>query len=829
MLTIHDVAHIIHPVNLLIREKQSLIAHLCFDSRRLSTPSKTLFFAIKTERNDGHLYIDELYQKGVRNFVITEPAENYNRYIEGNFLQVENMILALQQLVVTHREQFTIPVIGITGSNGKTIVKEWLSAMLAEDFHVVKNPNSYNSQIGVPLSVWQMDSTHTLGIFEAGISQTGEMEQLARIIQPKIGILTNLGDAHSHFFHDNYQKLTEKLKLFEQAEVLIYNIDDKEIRDTINQKEYQHLQKISWGEAPDAHFRIEWRRTDETGTFVKIDHQIFAVPFVDDASVENAMHIIILLLHLGFSVDEINRKLSRLTPVNMRMEILEAPNNSIIINDTYSLDTHSLHIALDFLKSQGWGKRKTLIISDFEQVKTLQKEDYDELNRLLQGYDIEKLITVGENLRLYRDCFTIPEIDQYPSTEALLDVIRNMEMQQEAILVKGARKYHFEKVIDLLQLRTHQTILSVNLAAIIHNLNYFKSCIHQDTKVMAMVKAMCYGVGDIELIHELCFHHIDYLAVAYADEGVYLRNRKIKTPIVVLGAEAHSFETMINYELEPEIYNLNCLRLWEKVMEQHPEIPFFNIHLKMDTGMHRLGFDPEDVDELLEIITRNPKLRVASIFSHLAASEDENEDEFTHHQIKKFTEITAKMVDRLDYPVLRHLLNSSGIVRFAEAQFEMVRLGLGLYGYTPVEQVKPHIQPSVTLKTLVTQVKKIGKGESVGYNRTFKAEKEMELAIIPIGYADGYPRLLSNGVGEVIVKSRRESDKGEPVRVPVVGRISMDMTVIDVTGLHITEGDEVTVYGEGISIEEMAEKAGTITYELLTSISRRVQRVYVVE
>lgn len=820
MLNVSEINSILDTRNAVIRNPDHVISELSFDSRKIILPSRTLFFAIKTERNDGHYYIDELIRKGVVNFVITEPAESFLHYGDANFFVVDDAVNALQRLARSHRSNFEIPVIGITGSNGKTIVKEWLSQLLSEENYVVKNPNSYNSQIGVPLSVWQMQPKHDLGIFEAGISQVGEMEKLEKIIRPALGILTNIGDAHGLFFESNEQKLIEKLKLFSRSDALIYRNDDSLIREVLQRPDYKHIKKISWGERPDAHYRIEKLDREGAATRVFINGNSFVVPFVDSASMENMIHIIVTLLYLGFSPGEVATRIRGLVPVNMRMEILDAWNRSVIINDTYSLDFHSLRIALDFLSLQSRSLKKTLIISDFEQVGVLEDSDYRQMNALLKEKQLSKIVAVGEKLYLHRDCFDIPESYFFHSTEEMLRNLDHIHRDPEAILIKGARNYHFEKVVEKLRLKTHRTILNIHLPAIINNLNYYRSRLSPDTKVMAMVKAMCYGLGDAELINELVYHNVDYLAVAYTDEGVSLRKRNIRTPIVVLGAEAHSFEMMIQYGLEPEIFNLHYLRQLSSMLNRHPEIETFRIHIKLDTGMHRLGFDEEDMNGIVEILEENPKLKVASVFSHLAASEDKNEDNFTLIQIEKFRNISDKFIDSLGYPVIRHILNSAGILRFPEAQFDMVRLGLGLYGISSVEEAKPFLQNAITLKTLITQIKKIKKGESLGYNRSFVTEGEKEVAIIPIGYADGLPRALSNGKGSVYVKNRL---------MPILGKISMDMTIIDVTGLGAEIGDEVIVYGDNVPVDEVAKSLDTIPYELLTSISKRVPRIYIME
>ncbi|MCQ2279747.1 MAG: bifunctional UDP-N-acetylmuramoyl-tripeptide:D-alanyl-D-alanine ligase/alanine racemase [Bacteroidales bacterium] len=796
------------------------ISELLYDSRRLLMPSKTLFFAIKTEKHDGHDYIVELINEGVRNFVITEDVAQWKSFAECNFIRVRDCVTALQQVAAAHRQSFDIPVIGITGSNGKTIVKEWLTDMLTDDFHLIASPNSYNSQIGVPFSVWQMRPHHNLAIFEAGISLPGEMQHLADIIRPTIGILTNIGTAHSQFFKDENEKLKEKLLLFKKCKTIIYCNDNPLIENELQNKSFSKIQKLSWGRNARAHFQINKEMVENHQTVVTINEQDFSIPFVDAASVENALHTIILLLHLNFQPTQINEKLSHLTPIMMRMEVKEAVNQSVVINDTYSLDFNSLRVALDFVKSQIRYEKKSVVLSDFAQVGKLSEDDYLEINHLLQTNGITRLIGVGQDLFVHSRLFTAATQTFFRTTEELLQALPTMDFQQEAILVKGARSFRFERVVEALRLRTHRTVLNVSLPAIVNNLAYYRSKLAPSTKMVAMVKAQCYGLGDVELINELQYHHIDYLAVAYTDEGVNLRKKNIKLPIIVLGAEGESFEMMIDYGLEPEIFNFYSLQECEKALAKHPEIQNFKIHIKFDTGMHRLGFRKEEIPALAAALRKNPQLRVASAFSHLAAAEDASEDTFTRSQIKYFQEATTALEAELGYRFLRHIDNSAGISRFPQAHMEMVRLGIGLYGFSSVPEDQPHLQHVATLKTIITHIEQIDKGDTVGYNRTFEAADATRVGIIPIGYADGFPPELGRGVGSVVVNGKK---------VPIIGKICMDMTMIDLSGVEASEGDEVIVYGDDNRIDEIAAKIGKIPYHLLTAISKRVQRVYVME
>lgn len=814
-MTITDIAHIINPLESIIRDDRIDITRLCYDSRKISKPDESLFFAFKTGKNDGHRYIPELARDGVHNFVVSDPAAaNFDP--QGNFLVVNDTLAALQALAQHHRSQFHYPVIGITGSNGKTIVKEWLNTMLNDDFLIVRSPDSYNSQIGVPLSVWRMSEHHNLAIFEAGISKPDEMQPLADIIQPTIGILTNIGMAHAQFFRNQAQKTIEKLKLFEHASKLIFHDDNPELNTLLTLPEYDHLQKISWG-SPQSIYPVSYT-TEDNHTLLTINQFTYSIPFLDSASIENATHVIVTMLELGLNPDTINQRLVRLTHIRMRMEIMEGLNHSVVINDTYSLDTNSLYAALDFLDTQTQLPDKALILSDFEQVGDLNDQDYQELNRRLEEHHIHRFIGIGSHLLAHRHCFTCPKSEFFASTE---EFIGNLpEFSYECILVKGARNSHFENIVAKLQHMTHLTILNVSLPALTHNLNLHRAHLRPNTKMVAMVKAHSYGLGDVELVNELVAQHIDYLAVAYTDEGVRLRKRHIQTPIIVLGAEAHSFDVMVRQNLEPEIFNFYYLGELVKVLKKHPQIQQFNIHIKLDTGMHRLGFDLQDIPQLIEFVKQNPQLHIASVFSHLAAAEDPREDAYTHHQIALFQQMTDQLCAAFDYKILRHILNSAGIYRFPEAQFDMVRLGISLYGCTEIAEVAPQLHNVVTLKTVITQVKHIPAGETIGYNRSWKLKRDAQVAIIPIGYADGYPRELGNGKGTVIIQGQK---------VPVIGKICMDMCMLDVTGLAIHEGDEVVVYGEGNTVSDMAEAAGLISYELLTRISKRVPRVYIKE
>jgi len=821
----NQIIEIVSPKNSIVTDTNWNISELVFDSRKITFSTDTLFFAIKTEKNDGHTYIPELVIQKVKNFIVSEDLDNFKDH-NANFYQVDDPVLAMQQIAAEHRKQFNYPIVGITGSNGKTIVKEWLSTILSKDFSVIKNPNSYNSQIGVPLSVWQMNDSHNFGIFEAGISQRNEMDNLEAIIKPNIGILTNIGSAHSGFFNNDEEKLLEKLRLFKNASTIIFNNDNPLIHKTLTSNaplaaDFSHLKKISWGINPDSYYKIVAQKQLQKSTIIEFSHtsEWLEIPFVDAASIENILHISALLMFMGYSLSYISKQLHLLSPLSMRMEIKEAQNHSIIINDTYSLDINSLRIALDFLSTQTQHTKRTLIISDFEQVSWGEKE-YFELSKIFDNHKITKMVVVGNEMRKYHGYFPVVEKYFYTTTNELLSYLEDIDIRDEAVLIKGARSFRFERVVQALQHKTHPTILQVDLAALIHNLHFFKKLLHPETKITAMVKAMSYGLGDAELINELCYHQIDYLAVAYTDEGITLRKRNISRPIIVLGAEATGFDLMIRYHLEPEIYNLFYLKELIQTLQNYLEIVDFPIHIKLDTGMHRLGFDEEEIDEMLCLINACSQIKIASVFSHLAAAEDEDDDVFTQNQIKKFETICQKIDTHISYPYLKHVLNTAGIVRFPEAQFDMVRLGLGLYGYSSVPKVQPQLQSVINLSSVITQIKKIKKGETIGYNRTFTAREDMKIAIVPVGYADGFPKELSNGVGTMLVQNKH---------CTVVGKISMDMTMIDISHLDVAIGDKVIIYDAENSLDKIGAKIGKTPYELLTAISKRVPRIYVRE
>ena len=822
---------IVSEISSIIRSRETLLCRpvddiqlLLTDSRKLVSPELTLFFAIPTKRNTGCRYIDDLYTAGVRNFVI--PIGFQTTLSDANVWRVDNVVDALQRLAAYRRAQFDIPVVGITGSNGKTVVKDWIVQLLSLDFRIVSSPKSYNSQIGVPLSVWQLDHEADMAVFEAGISETGEMENLRRVINPTIGIFTNVGQAHDENFLSRQQKVAEKLQLFTHCELLIYSTDHKDIHNAISEIDgFRDRCRFTWGKGREndlqLHSIIVSERTSTLSLSYGEQHFDVVIPFVDRASQENVMHCIALMLYLGYASDVIAERCAKLVPIEMRLEINEAIGNCLLINDSYSLDLNSLSIALDFLQHDHQHFRKTLILSDFFQTGVPDVELYSQVAVLVARRGVSRFIGIGESLCRHQESFAELDAVFYPSTHDFIQSFDFNSLQNETILLKGARIFGFENIARLLHRRSHETILEVNLNAIVHNLNYFRSYLDPSTKLMAMVKASSYGAGKAEVASILQFNHVDYLTVAYADEGVDLRRNGITLPIMVMNPEEAAFDDIIRYRLEPDIYSFRILDRFSRHVALY-SVTDFPIHIELDTGMHRLGFAETDIPDLAARLTvLQPALRVCSIFSHLACSEDPEMDDFTRQQISHFTS-WADRLDRLlpkldGQSIMRHILNSSGIVRFPEARLDMVRLGLGLYGVAPQPEVQQHLLPVSRLVTRISQIKDIPAGDSVSYNRRWVAAHPSRIAILPIGYADGLNRHLGGGQGRVLVAG---------TEVPIIGSVCMDMCFLDVTGIPCAEGDPVVLFGQGDLLQRNAAAAATIPYEILTSVSPRVKRVY---
>lgn len=810
---------------------QPAVSLLLTDSRSLTFANQTLFFAIVTSKGDGHKYIPLLYLQGVRAFVVSRTPEEFrNTCPEAWFLVVDNTLNALQTLAAHHRHQFSgIPVVGITGSNGKTIVKEWLYQMLSVDRKVVRSPRSYNSQIGVPLSVWQMDQSDDLAIFEAGISQPGEMDKIEQIIQPSIGILTNIGTAHSAGFESDQQKLLEKLKLFKNCDLIIFSADIPGIQDALEIAGIG-ARSMSWTRRhKDAQIEVVAVNRDATSTtvnyiFLGMDGT-FTFPMTDDASLENALQCLALMLYLGYSSDVISQRMLTLTPLAMRLEVMEGKRGCMIINDAYNNDLTSLEAALEFQKRRGVKQLKnSLILSDIMEAQLNDTRRCNRVAQLCRIYELSKLILIGprslQTSHLLLDalnregCSLIT--DFYESTQSFLSSDEINRFQNELILLKGARIFQFEKISDQLQLRRHETILEVDLDAIIHNLNRYRSHIHPDTKLTCMVKAFGYGTGSYELAKTLQDQNVDYLAVAVADEGADLRRQGIRTPIMVMNPEMTAFRTIIENRLEPEIYSFRLLEAFTRETFRMG-VTNYPVHIKIDSGMHRLGFQPHEIEILIDKLKHQNAVTIRSVFSHFATADDPVQSAFVHEQKRRFDYCADALRKAFPYPIIRHICNSAGIEVFPEYQMEMCRLGIGLYGFeaAPVDMQLMNV---ASLKSIILQIKEISVGETVGYMRNGKINRPTLIAMVPIGYADGYDRRLGNGNADMIVRGHR---------CPTLGNVCMDVTFIDVTDCPgVSEGDSVEIFGTQLPLSELSNKLGTITYEVLSTVSARVKRIY---
>ncbi|MGM0529996.1 MAG: bifunctional UDP-N-acetylmuramoyl-tripeptide:D-alanyl-D-alanine ligase/alanine racemase [Bacteroidota bacterium] len=814
--TITDLAH--HTFGKLYRGSDAIIRHLATDSRRIFSAEDTAFFAIEGDRHDGHEYIPGLWKKGVKNFVVSHLPDKMEGYPHANFVKVHSALGALQQFVAYHRSQYDYPVIGITGSNGKTIVKEWIHHVLEDQYKILRSPKSYNSQVGVPLSVWSMSKEYNLAVFEAGISQPNEMYRLENIIQPDIGIFTNIGEAHQENFRDLNQKIDEKLQLFEESELLIYCKDHEQIHKRIKvSDQLKDKQLVTWSQEGDSDLNIEKIKKSNTHTTIEgiyNEREVeIIIPFIDDGSVENAIHVWLLMLHLGIDEGSIQRKMVNLPVIAMRLEMKKGINHCTLINDSYNSDLGSLDIALNTLNHQNQHDKKTLILSDILQSGREERDLYNEVADQVQRNKVDRLIGIGEAISANQDCFQLPK-NFYSSTEQFMSVLPEQNFYNEAILLKGSRKFHFEKISHALEEKMHQTLLEIDLDAMVDNLNYFRSKLRNGTRIMAMVKAFSYGSGTYEIANILQYQRVDYLGVAFADEGVTLREAGITMPIVVMNPEEESFGLMLDFDLEPEIYNFHVLAKFREMVHNYGGKQY-PVHIKLDTGMNRLGFRPREVDALVDQLINQNYLKVHSVFSHLAASDEPTQDAFTRSQISLFESLSDKITITLGYPVIRHIVNSAGIERFPEFQFDMVRLGIGLYGISAVD--RDQLRNISTFKSTVTQVKEVDEGSTIGYGRKGKADHNMKIAVVPVGYADGFCRALGNGVGRLYING---------YYVPVVGDICMDMCMVDITNCKIKEGDEVIVFGDQIPVTELAEKMNTIPYEIFTGISERVKRVY---
>ena len=810
----------------LIGDMENVFSNILTDSRSSGFAPQALFVAIKGERHNGHIYIQELYNEGCRCFLVCEEHAYYKELKDASFLLVDNTLLALQQIAAYKRSLFKIPVVGITGSNGKTIVKEWLWQLLQADYTICKNPKSYNSQIGVPLSVWQLSEQTNFALFEAGISLPGEMEKLEPIIKPTIGIITNIGSAHDENFTDYLHKTAEKLLLFAHSDTLFYCKDYEAIEFNLRSIENNKQKRITWSLLESADLHVFFQEEQNKHTLLKAIYHSeeieLRIPFTDKASIENCIHCWLFMLYLNYKNDVIQHRIAELEPLGMRLEMKQGINNCTLINDSYSNDVHSLSIALDFLKQQKQHEHKVVILSDILQTGKNKQALYSEVNTLMKSKNISELIGIGKDMPSEQDVFTIEKKIFFNTTEDFIEACKQglVSFHNSVILIKGARSFIFERVNKLLQQKSHDTILEINLNNLVHNLNYYRSKLKPGTGIMPMVKAFSYGSGSFEIANALQHTRVNYFAVAYADEGVELRKNGIAIPIMVMNPELQSLEQMLQYKLEPEIFSFHVLEQFVEHISSQKKSATFPIHLKIDTGMHRLGFEEKEMPALIEKLKQYYFLQVKSIFSHLVASDDETLDDFTHQQIALFDKLSRQIIQTLPYPVLRHICNSAGITLFPEAHFDMVRLGIGLYGVGVNDIEQKHLLNVSSLKTTISQIKHVQAGDTVGYSRKGKINKPTTIATIPIGYADGLNRRLGNGAGCVYVYGKPAS---------IIGNVCMDMCMIDITNIPAQEGDEVIVFDSAETLHKLSKTLSTIPYEILTSVSARVKRVYLQE
>lgn len=816
--TFSQIANII-PHSKKIIHQENNIHSVYIDTRQISNGENALFVAITSAKNDGHKYIHHAYQKGVRHFIVQYLNDDI-LINDANYLVVDDSIRALQELALYHRKQFNIPVIGITGSNGKTIVKEWLYFLLKDDYNICRSPKSFNSQIGVPLSILNLDPSHTLGIFEAGISLPREMNVLEKIIQPDIAILTHFGSAHSEGFSDDNHKLKEKLKLFQNSKI---NIIQRYQHSFLQQQSFP-LSFICISENPKdkvvAHHSTQNNLSIIDINIEKKKYQI-QIPFVNEASIKNAITCFVSIYYLNSNlIDKIIPKFSQLPAVSLRMEIKKGKFQSTIISDYYNSDIDSFEISMSYLKQYSPNKNKILILSDFEEIKDAEKI-YKKAVQIINHSDLSHIVFIGNEWKNYLHLIQ-PHYSYYSTTYEFIDNYFHYSSQiyDSAILLKGARKFEFEKIAHLLEQKTHDTILEINIPALWHNLNYFKNLIGKNIKIMCMLKAAGYGSGSVEMAYALQKFGIDYIAVAYADEGVELKQAGIQLPIMVMLPEKNAFDEIIQNGLEPEIYSFDILHHFIEALDKQG-IQQYPIHIKLDTGMHRLGFLSDEIDMLINVVKKHSAVFVKSIFSHFAASENDEHNDYTLHQIKLLQQLSEKIEKNIGYTTIKHICNSAAVKRFPQAHFDMIRLGIGMYGISDNTEEQKQLQNVLSLKTIVAQIKYLKKGDSIGYNRNALLEKDSKIAVIPIGYADGFSRKLGNQQFQVKYKNNL---------INTIGNVCMDMTMIDITGIEdIQVGSEIIIFDNVQDIKRMAASMNTIPYEVLTSISQRVKRVYVYE
>lgn len=811
-----------------IGETDAQIGWLLTDSRSLCFPEETLFFALKSTRNDGHRYIEDLYRRGVRNFVVEAkgiaeycPNGSVTSMADANFLIVPSPLAALQRLAERHRDEFNIPIVGITGSNGKTMVKEWLYQLLLPSQKIVRSPRSYNSQIGVPLSVWLLNEQTEIGIFEAGISQPGEMMALRDIIQPTIGVLTSLGSAHQENFRSMEEKCLEKLELMHDTEAMVYCSDNDIVSRCIRRMQYKG-EKIAWSQC-DEQVALFVKRIENKGQSARItyiwqgEENTYSIPFIDEASIEDTITCAAVALRLGLTPGQLADRMPKLEPVAMRLEVKEGQRGCLLINDSYNSDINSLDIALDFMqrRESAGSLTKTLILSDIFQTGTPPDKLYAQVSDLAVKRGINKFIGIGPELSVQADRIQIADKQFFADVNHFLSSDAFAALHHELILLKGARPFGFDQITEQLEQKVHETILEVNLNAVVENLNYYRSFLKPETKMVCMIKADGYGAGAVEIARTLQDHRVDYLAVAVADEGVTLRKAGITANIMIMNPEMTAFKTMFDYDLEPEVYSFRLLDALIKAARKEG-ITGWPVHIKLDTGMHRLGFDPvHDMDELIDRLKHQNAVIPRSVFSHFVGSDSDDFDAFSAQQFALFEAGSSKLQSAFSHKILRHIDNSAGIEHFPERQLDMCRLGLGLYG---IDSRDNRILNTVsTLKTTILQMHHVPAGETVGYSRKGKLDRDSVIAAIPIGYADGLNRHLGNRHGYCLVNGQKAE---------YVGNICMDVAMIDVTDIPCQEGDQVEIFGEHLPVTVLSDAIDTIPYEVLTGVSNRVKRVY---
>lgn len=784
--------------------------HISIDSRSMQNGNQTLFFCLKGKNNDGHLYINQLIDEGVKHFFVESIPTQFLDKV--NFYLVENSLIAFQKLAETYKNQFTLKTIAITGSSGKTIVKEWLNFLLSPENSIVRSPKSYNSQVGVPLSVFGINEHHDLGIFEAGISLPHEMDNLEQILKPHIGIFTSINEAHEEGFDSFEQKISEKFKLFKNCSSII-------VEKCIETLPFINEKCFTWSfQEPTADVFVKSKIKNEQKTFLEISfqeetHQII-VPFTDNYSLQNTISCISTLLLFNYNWEIIKERIKNLYPVNLRLQTKKGINNSVLVDDSYSSDYQSLRIALDFFEQQKIHSKKTVILSDVFQSGLDINQLYKNVAKTLSKHHINRIIIIGEVIGNHLK--DLPNCIAFPSTHLFLQQFNTQSFSNESILIKGARSFNFDEIVVLLEEKKHETILEINLDAITHNLNFYKSKLNANTKIMVMVKAFGYGNGGFELVKHLEYLNVDYLGVAFADEGIELRKAGIKTPIMVLNPDKNSFKAMIAYQLEPEIYSINVLQHFLEIAKEK-SLNNYPIHIKWDTGMHRLGFEWHQKDQLIELLKHNNLVEIKSQFSHLASSDDKTKDTFNQKQFELFEKCTLYLNEKLGIDPLRHILNTSGIFNYSNHQYNMVRLGIGIYGLGNAIEERENLENVSTLKSVISQIRIIKEGEGVSYNRKYITTKQQKIATIPIGYADGIKRNWGTENGHVLIHNQKAL---------IVGTICMDMLMVDVTEIDCLEGDEVIIFGKQIPINEIANRLNTISYEILTSISQRVKRIF---